>query len=302
MTTIFTAKKKSKMSMKYFLRKDYFSDAFLNNAGNESPSFQLYIDFVFRRGTSRCKSLWMKFVQTNGFIFNNLNDKFYAKSVGYGFSGISEKVFSSDVQNFINGKSSTPPNVKHELIDFLKYEKYHYEALFDLFREVEVDKFDMSKFGSEYKNTILFVTDLFQNILKEHLQKEFFKVLPNFPQIFSDERTTLQQLGINMMQILSLVERHNLNNFDAFRNYPLLLTQLLNASEEYLCFSNKDFSPNGMTLPIWFAKNHSASFYDFLINRLCFLDKDELTICLNLLKLLDNQLIIRKKELMERFI
>ena len=299
MTILSTFKKKEKMSMKYFLRKDYISNS-LSKTESEKQLFQLYVEFVFRRRPNKCKSLWTEFIQKDSILFDNLKNEFYSNTLGYSFSGVSERVFSLEVQNFVNRKSDLMPHENNDFIRLLIYEKYHAEALFTLFRDLDEDKFSMSKFGAEYKSSIIFVYDLFEVHLKEKLLNEFYHVLPRFPQIFSSE-ISFEKLSMSIFDIISIIDVQYVNNSFPFKNFCLLLNNFSNIIREYLCNSNERISANGLTLPIWFCENHSSSFTKFLEQRLSYLSNDERELLFEIVKIVDGQLVDKKKSLFEKF-
>lgn len=299
MMNVNTFKKKSKMSMKYFLRKDYISQT-LSQKESDSQFFQLYVEFIFKRKPMKCKSLWVEFISKDSCLFEQLKDESYTKILGYSLDGISDRVFSVDFQNYVNGKTLAFRIQNNDLARILTYEKYHAQALFNLFRDIDEDKLNISNFGMEYKNTVIFIYDFFEAVMREKLVSEFENVLPKFPKIFSKD-INIEKLAISILQIISLTDSQYLVKIEAFRNFCLLMTTFSNVFKEYLCFSNNNFSERGLTLPLWISENHSVPFKEFLIKRLEYLEKEEKELLNNIIDVVDIQIDKQKKLLLNKF-
>lgn len=301
MKNLSTFKKKKKMSMKYFLRKDYVSN-FLNQTESENQLFQLYIEFIFKTKANKCKSVWKEFIQKDSHLSKILASEFQSERLGYSFYGVSSKIFTTEIQKNINGKASLQPQKNDDFMNALIYEKYHAEALFDLIRELDGDKFSMSKFGSEYKNSVIFVFPFFEIVLKKMLLEKFYLLYHNFPKILSVD-TTLEVLSLGLSEIIyNFKNQGNDDAIHSFRNYCLFSIKIFNIIQEYICFSDNFSSANGITLPVWFVENHSEKLINYVEKNATYFTNEEKDLLRLLIQNTDNQLLAEKNNLLRKFV
>lgn len=286
--------------MKYFLRKDYVSNS-PSKLENESQLLQLYIEFIFRTRANKCKSLWKEFIQKDSLLFENLSNESTNELQGYGFYGLNAKVFTDEFQRSINSKVFLMPKENEELLNALIYEKYHAEALFELIRQQDEDSFNMSKFGSEYKNSIIFSFPLFEEALNLQLIDKFYELYPSFPKILSVD-TKLDVLSLGIIKIINdLGSKHDDFHIKSFLDYCLFSNKVINVIQEYVCFSDKLSCANGITLPVWIVKNHSKHLIDYLEKMLYDCSNESKIWLIELVKHIDNQMIERKNVILRGF-
>lgn len=258
------SKKPKKLSIKFYLRRD-ISPIVYTQYGSKDIYYHLYIEFIYRRKINKCKSRYFQFVPNDSYVYSFIKGFEDSGLKGYNIYGVKESVFTDDVYAIINSDVDLNPR-KYDLLDLLLVEKQHLKYLFKMLLEIDEENFTLSKLSEGYQNSLKFMFDYFDIVIKELLQNNLNSILPFFPLLSTKEKFT--KLATNLSDtLLTLNKNHRaLENADinSIRRYINLLNIINILCERYLVFDFKFGNSKGMTLPIWCVDNHSEKLKEYI--------------------------------------
>lgn len=254
-------KKQSKLTIKYFLRKE-ISPILFNENGHNDIYHHLYIEFIYKRKINKCKSQFYNFVNRD-FNFYSFIWSFETSSLkGFNIYGVKDDTFSDKIKEQINGEDVlTYQKNNNDLLNLLILEKKHILALFSGLEQIESDQFSLSRLSDGYKNSIVFVLDIFDDILKNLVIERLIKDIPFFPK--PDTTVEWMLFTTNIIKTVSLMDLKVLQNngVQEMFNYIVLLGKFKVFFERYIVTQNND-GIRGITVPMWFSDNHQQKIRD----------------------------------------
>jgi hypothetical protein len=259
-------KKPKKLSIKFYLRRDISPIVYTLHGSNDTY-YHLYIEFIYRRKVNKCKSRYFQFVANDSYVYSFIRGFEDSGLKGYNIYGIKESVFTDDVYAIINNDIEVDfTQRKYNLLELLFIEKQHLKYLFQMLFEIDEENFTLSRVSEGYQNSLKFMFDYFDLVIKELLQNKLNSILPFFPLLNTKEKFT--KLATKLSQTLSTLDRSHpaLENadIDSIYRYVKLLNVINILCERYLVFDFKISDSKGMTLPIWCVDNHSEKLKEYI--------------------------------------
>lgn len=261
-------RKEKKITLKYFLRKDY---------GNGNPQgtdfyYPLYIEFIHRRKKNKCRSLFSKFYrydEANAPYIKNLK---YSTSptpyIDYNKLGVSSKEFNETVERKINDDASLARTYKLDFTDLLICEKQHALSLFKLLEDISDDDFTFSNLREGYHYSLnRRAFDLYDECLKELLLDEFNQSLPSFPikvLQMALPSYSFEDFSHTLIDILSMTKKRVETNRSTttLGRYAFELWNIRELIRQYI--NSDPYSYLTLTIPIWFLDDHSTRLRNFV--------------------------------------
>jgi hypothetical protein len=293
-------KKQNKITIKYFLRKERSPIVFSLSKTQSDEYYQLYIDFVFKRKTNRCKSSYLAFMRSDSMTYQNAQDKFINRLIGYNVFGVNDKAFTDEVKTNINTVDFLDPTNHESFQDFLIYERHHAKSLFSILREVDDADFIFTNLGEGYRYSILFVYELLEEIIKKKLAENFYVTIPNFPKILNLEEN-LNNLLLQSTEILSLTNPQFLSKYEDFDSYVHFINKFRAFCYNSILMTYKMSSDRGVTLPVWIAENLFAAFQDTLEREMMAYSENEKVLLKDILTLFEQEIISEKNKIISFF-
>jgi hypothetical protein len=259
-------KKPKKLSIKFYLRRD-IPPIVYTRYGSKDTYYHLYIEFIYRRKVNKCKSRYFQFVANDSYIYSFIRGFEDSSLKGYNIYGVKESVFTDDEYAIINNDIEVDfTHRKYDLLELLFIEKQHLKYLFQMLFEIDEENFTLSRVSEGYQNSLKFMFDYFDVVIKELLQNNLNSVIPFFPLLNTREKFT--KLATNLsLTLLTLDKRHPAlanADIDSINRYVKLLNVFNILCERYLVFDFKISDSKGMTLPIWCIDNHSEKLKEYI--------------------------------------
>lgn len=272
-------KKPKKLTIKYYLRKDIPPFVYTQN-GYEETYYPLYIEFIYNRKVNKCKSRCFQFVPGESYMNSFIGGFENSSTHGYNIYGIKESVFTEDVKEMVNNDIETDFQqiTSDHFLQLLLIEKQHLKYLFQmLFEQIDDENFVLSKVSTGYQNSLKFMFDYFDDVIKEQIQKKVNEILPFFPLFDKSENCTLlvQKLG-KTFSYLNRSEADLQNAQIGYLERYIMLMNIfqLSCRRYFVSDIRKHIHCKGMTLPIWIVENHSDKLKRFVNKTISKIDNE----------------------------